>query len=1115
MIRFRTVAVMLASGMLAVGLSACGGGGGSGQTGGGGGGGPPPPPSATISGVAGKGLLLNAIVSFYPITNGVPGTTAITTVRTDSKTGAFTATVSASGPVLVTVTADSQTQMLDELSGSPVAAPGNLVLHAVLDSVTSVNKAIAVSALTEMAYQIANAASGGLTAANNDAAFTAVDNLFLGGAPGLYTQPVNIADYKNATAASQELEKLSAAVAVAANQGTATDPSGTACSGSSYGARLVCAISGLGKLVDNGTSSTPALSAAAQYVGNAYTQIDDGDVQVDGGQPPSALGLDTTTQAETSLLTALATQSPFPGYTAGGTPVANTKALFADVRTNILDAASPQNPTGLAPQISAVASDFRTNVQPTLSATGGALIAMQTAADLIAAAATSPQAASTANLDFPGELAIAPNGNLYADNFGSSSETGIVNEPSVILIGSNGEVQPFVNTEGYAPIFEEQTSSTYGYGAFYGLALDKTGDVFLAYDTSSSNLAGSNTTYTSSIVQLNAYGNMMGSVGTAPPFPAMTEWGFLAFDGQGNLYFADAFNRTVLEIKSAATTTLNSSSNVATVATAPTSDPIGQACGVATDGSGNVYFSDCVNAVYEVSPAGAVSLFGGTPTTSTSIPPSGGNPDCGSGPCMGLEGLAVDAAGNVYAAALDTDVIVKMTPAGVMSTVAGQSGVAGFQDGQGNAALFNQPIDVKVDSAGNLFVADISNNAIRKIDSSGNVTTLAKGAARYRASKDGTYCAYGPSILGTAANVAQCVYTVSGGSILMTVTQTGAGTYDVKTQPLSSTPNPNYQAGQNPVIDAYQVSSSDAALDGTLTVSGSGGPDVPTGSFNGPIYVDEAGGSITVSLNLAVSSNWNSTTDSGTITLNGSLSNGQGGIGLQSATIGSDSSLTVQNIQPLLHGTKLSALTSPASVQGTLDVSGVTTSSFVYGGKVTIGAPVTDKSGKYAIPSSLSVTGTVAQVASGGSTPLFTGSVGLTLQGIGSYDATQPYSATNYATATATLSGNLSLSGGRVLDVSAEVKGSQSTPTPALPDSLTATYSYSTPAGTLALNATGTYDTTNGFAATVTNNSGVTVTLSRSMSGTLSGTATVGGQTTATISGTTIDYSDGSTESLY
>lgn len=1114
MMRLRAISMLLALSILGA-LTGCGGGGGSSaNAGGGGGSAAPPPPSAAISGIAGAGPLLDAIVSFYPISNGVAGSTAIATLRTDSKTGTFSTSVSASGPVLVTVTTDSKTQMLDELSGTAVPAPSGLVLHAVLDSVTSVTQPIAVSPLTEMAYQIANAASGSLTPANSDAAFTAVDNLFLGGAPALYTQPIAITDYKSATAAQQELAKLSTALAVAANDGTATDASGSACSGADYGTRLTCALSGLGNLVQNGTGSSPAPAAAAQYLGPAYTQLDDNDVLIAGGQPPSALGVDAATQAETDLQSALASQSPFPGYTPGGTPVANTKALFADVRTNILDAASPQNPTGLAPQISAVATDFKSNVKPTLSATGRALIAMQTAADLIAAAAISPQAASTANLDVPDELAIAPDGNIFAVNFGAANETGLVNEPSVILIGSNGEVQPFANTESYAPLYAYQ-GNTYSYGTFYGLALDQAGDVFLSYATATSNASGTSSSYASSIIALNSYGNFTASADGSYAVPLITEFGPLAFDSQGNLYATAPNNNTVVEIKSAATT-LNNFSSMSVVATVPASDPYGEACGVTTDGSGNVYFSDCANAVYEVSAAGTVTLFGGTPTTSVSTSSSGGNPICSGTPCMGLEGLTVDGAGNVYAAAVYTDLIVKMTPAGVMSTVAGQSGVVGFQDGQGNTALFNEPIDVKVDGAGNLFVADTGNNAIRKIDPSGNVTTLAQGVATYRASKDGTYCAYGPSILGTASDVAQCVYTVSGGSILMTVTQTGTGAYDVKTQPLSSTPNPNYQAGQNPVIDAYEVSSADPALDGALTLSGSAGPDVPAGAFSGAVYVDASGGSITAALNVGVSSDWNRTTDSGTITLNGSLSNGQGGIGLQSATIGSDSSLTVQNIQPLLHGTKLSALTSPASIQGTLDISGVTTSAFVYGGKVTIGAPVADKSGRYEIPSSLSVTGTVAQVESGGGTaPLFTGTLSVAAQGIGSYDATQPYSSTNYVDATAMLSGNLSLSDGRVLNVGAEVKGSQSKPTPSQPDSLTATYSYSTPAGTLVLNATGTYDTTSGFAATVTNSSGVTVTLSKPMGGALTGTATIGGQTTATITGSTIDYSDGTSESLF
>src|SRR5271157_5553196 len=150
-------------------LTACGGGGGGGATTPT----PTPVPSGTVSGVAAKGLLLNGIVSFYSVTNGVASTTAVTFVRTDAKTGAFSTTVSSAGPVVVTLTTDASTQMLDELSGMPVAAPPRLILHAVFDSVTNLQP-IAVTPLTEMAYDIAKKSAGGLTTANIDAANSAV-----------------------------------------------------------------------------------------------------------------------------------------------------------------------------------------------------------------------------------------------------------------------------------------------------------------------------------------------------------------------------------------------------------------------------------------------------------------------------------------------------------------------------------------------------------------------------------------------------------------------------------------------------------------------------------------------------------------------------------------------------------------------------------------------------------------------------------------------------------------------------------------------------------------------------------------------------------------------------
>jgi sugar lactone lactonase YvrE len=86
--------------------------------------------------------------------------------------------------------------------------------------------------------------------------------------------------------------------------------------------------------------------------------------------------------------------------------------------------------------------------------------------------------------------------------------------------------------------------------------------------------------------------------------------------------------------------------------------------------------------------------------------------------------VALDAAGNVYVADAGNHTVRKITPAGVVTTLAGQAGVSGSSDGTGSAR-FNHPTGIAVDSAGNVYVADTGNNAIRKVSSTGVVTTLA------------------------------------------------------------------------------------------------------------------------------------------------------------------------------------------------------------------------------------------------------------------------------------------------------------------------------------------------------------------------------------------------------
>ena len=99
-------------------------------------------------------------------------------------------------------------------------------------------------------------------------------------------------------------------------------------------------------------------------------------------------------------------------------------------------------------------------------------------------------------------------------------------------------------------------------------------------------------------------------------------------------------------------------------------------------------------------------------------------------------GLATDTSGNVYVADTSNHTIRKITASGVI-TLAGKAGVAGYADGVGAAALFSSPLGVAVDLAGNVYVADAANRAIRKITPAGLVTTVA-GTAGVPGNVDGT-----------------------------------------------------------------------------------------------------------------------------------------------------------------------------------------------------------------------------------------------------------------------------------------------------------------------------------------------------------------------------------------
>lgn len=201
----------------------------------------------------------------------------------------------------------------------------------------------------------------------------------------------------------------------------------------------------------------------------------------------------------------------------------------------------------------------------------------------------------------------------------------------------------------------------------------------------------------------------------------------MVMDASGNLYVADAGSNVIREVTSAgAVTTIAGSGAASFINGTGTGATFNHPVGLALDASGNIYVADENNdAIRKITPGGVVTTLAGSGS-------AGFTNGTGSGASFNLPcGVAVDASGNVYVADYNNNAIRKVTAAGLVSTYAG-TGTASSNDGAVGVATFNHPFDVVIDGSGNLYITDRLGERIRKIvTSTGLVSTLAGSSLGY------------------------------------------------------------------------------------------------------------------------------------------------------------------------------------------------------------------------------------------------------------------------------------------------------------------------------------------------------------------------------------------------
>jgi sugar lactone lactonase YvrE len=330
--------------------------------------------------------------------------------------------------------------------------------------------------------------------------------------------------------------------------------------------------------------------------------------------------------------------------------------------------------------------------------------------------------AISAGIYIPHGVAVDASGNIYISDQGNKRIRKVNTAGTITTVAGNG-------TAGYSGDGGLATSASISY--IFGVAVDSSGNIYIA-DYNNHRLRKVDVGGTITTMAGNGIGGYSGDNGPATSAYLYYPSG-IAVDSSGNIYIADSSNNRVRKVDVGGTITTvagNGTFGCSGDNGPATSASLNYPSGIAVDSSGNTFIADRFNSrIRKVNTAGIITTVAGYGTGGY----SGDNGPATSASLNTPADVAVDLSGNIYIADSDNSRVRKVDTTGIITTVAGND-TWGFS-GDGGPATFaslRAPFGASVDSSGNIYIADMYNHCIRKVDTFGIITTVAgNGMAGY------------------------------------------------------------------------------------------------------------------------------------------------------------------------------------------------------------------------------------------------------------------------------------------------------------------------------------------------------------------------------------------------